>query len=454
MIELARLSSIPVQQLARSSTGTVISAMQLCQAYKEGILIPWRKQEPEAFKTAEELITTDKGGLIFQPEPGIYGDVAELDFASLYPAIMAKYNISQETLGCSCCTDHTVPEIGRHTCRRRDGLIPRVLRPILKTRSEYKKRMLDEGIPAETRMNYKQRQTSLKWILVTCFGYLGYRNARFGRIEAHEAVTAYGRELLLQAKEIAEGYGYRLIHAIVDSVWVYKCGITEKDAMALADNISAKTGIPMTFEGIYRWLMFPTSRTRPALAVPNRYAGVFNNGEIKVRGIELRRHDTPLFIGRAQKEIIETLSLARSPDELYLYVEKSLGIIETYSSQLRDGKIPPLELAISKRLTRRPDDYTHSVDTAIASQSLLARGVRLEPGEEIQIIITSAKDKDPASRVKPLTFSLSDHSYDKDKYMELLLLAAETILKPLGYDAHRLKKILSDQHEICNQLIG
>ena len=454
LIELARLSSIPVQQLARSSTGTVISAMQLCQAYKEGILIPWRKQEPEAFKTAEELISTDKGGLIFQPEPGIYGDVAELDFASLYPAIMAKYNISQETLGCSCCTDHTVPEIGRHTCRRRDGLIPRVLRPILKNRSEYKKRMLDEGIPAETRMNYKQRQTSLKWILVTCFGYLGYRNARFGRIEAHEAVTAYGRELLLQAKEIAEGYGYRLIHAIVDSVWVYKCGITEKDAMALANNISAKTGIPMTFEGIYRWLMFPTSRTRPAIAVPNRYAGVFNNGEIKVRGIELRRHDTPLFIGRAQKEIIETLSLARSPDELYLYVEKSLGIIETYSSQLRDGKIPPLELAISKRLTRRPDDYTHSVDTAIASQSLLARGVRLEPGEEIQIIITSAKDKDPASRVKPLTFSLSDHSYDKEKYLELLLRAAETILKPLGYDAHRLKKILSDQHKICNQLIG
>jgi hypothetical protein len=37
-----------------------------------------------------------------------------------------------------------------------------------------------------------------------CFGFLGYRNARFGRIEAHEATTAWGREKLLSAKEIAE----------------------------------------------------------------------------------------------------------------------------------------------------------------------------------------------------------------------------------------------------------
>ena len=45
-------------------------------------------------------------------------------------------------------------------------------------------------------------------MLVTCFGYLGYRNARFGRIEAHEAVTAFGREKLLTAKEICEENGF------------------------------------------------------------------------------------------------------------------------------------------------------------------------------------------------------------------------------------------------------
>jgi DNA polymerase-2 len=62
-------------------------------------------------------------------------------------------------------------------------------------------------------------------MLVTCFGYLGYRNARFGRIEAHEAVTAFGREKLLQAKEICEEEGFELLHAITDSLWIRKEGL-------------------------------------------------------------------------------------------------------------------------------------------------------------------------------------------------------------------------------------
>ena len=34
--------------------------------------------------------------------------------------------------------------------------------------------------------------------LVTCFGYTGYKNARFGRIKAHEAICAWAREMYLQ----------------------------------------------------------------------------------------------------------------------------------------------------------------------------------------------------------------------------------------------------------------
>lgn len=442
LIELARLSSIPVQSLARSSTGTVITAMQLHQAYREGILIPWKKQEPEVFKSAEELITTDKGGLVFLPEPGTYQNVAELDFASLYPTIMFKYNISQETLNCPCCPDHIVPEIGGHTCTKKEGLIPRVLKPILKKRAQYKTLVRDNHTSPEDRVSYRRRQNALKWILVTCFGYLGYKNARFGRIEAHEAVTAYGRELLLRAKEIAESQGYRVIHAIVDSLWVQRGGMTEKDALSITEKITEETGILMTLEGIYRWLIFPPSRMRRSLAVPNRYAGVFKTGEIKVRGIEMRRHDTPVFIVKAQREIIETLAGAGSLDELPLYVEKALDILKRYASTLMEGRVSPVELAITKRLTQRPEEYTHAVDTAIASQSLLARGIHLKPGEEIQMIITSAKDKDPALRVRPLTFALEGYDYDREKYLELLIRAAETILRPLGCDAKRLKEEL------------
>jgi DNA polymerase-2 len=62
-------------------------------------------------------------------------------------------------------------------------------------------------------------------MLVTCFGYLGYKNARFGKIEAHEAVTAYGRDKLLCAKEIFEAAGFTVLHGLTDCLWVQKPGL-------------------------------------------------------------------------------------------------------------------------------------------------------------------------------------------------------------------------------------
>ena len=144
VIELARLAKIPVQRMARTSPGTAITSMQLDRAFQEGILIPWRKGEPERFKTAWDLLIADKGGLVFQPKLGIFEDVAEIDFASMYPTIMAIHNISPETVLCRCCENHRVPEVGYTICEKREGIVPKTLRPIL-TRRAWLKRMAKIG---------------------------------------------------------------------------------------------------------------------------------------------------------------------------------------------------------------------------------------------------------------------------------------------------------------------
>ena len=109
LIELSRLSKIPVQRMARTSTGTCISAMQVERAIKDGYLVPLRKSQVEDFKTAEELLTIDKGGLTYRPIPGFYEELAEIDFASMYPTLMAKFNLSPETVNCRCCPD--IPKV-------------------------------------------------------------------------------------------------------------------------------------------------------------------------------------------------------------------------------------------------------------------------------------------------------------------------------------------------------
>ena len=97
VLEMARVTALPVQTAARVSPGTGISAMQIVTALRPGVLVPYHKQVAERPKTALELFRSDQGGLVYQPLIGLHADVAELDFVSMYPSIMAHFNISPET---------------------------------------------------------------------------------------------------------------------------------------------------------------------------------------------------------------------------------------------------------------------------------------------------------------------------------------------------------------------
>ena len=98
--------------------------------------------------------------------------------------------------------------------------MPRTLRPSLALREQLKARAREVG--GEAAGPFREHQTALKWMLVTCFGYLGYENVRFGKIEAHEAVTAHGRDKLLTAKEISEAAGFRVFRRLTDCLWLQK----------------------------------------------------------------------------------------------------------------------------------------------------------------------------------------------------------------------------------------
>ncbi len=467
--EIARLTQIPVQRVVRTSTGTGISAMEIATAYRRGVLIPWHKQEPEAWKSGLDLVHTDKGGLVYQPVLGLHEEVAEIDFVSMYPSIMARFNVSPETVNCRCCPDNRVPEIGYSICQKRRGLIPETLEPLIQRRVEYKKR-IREMADSPQREVYRRRQSAHKWLLVTCFGYLGYKNARFGRIEAHEAVTAYGRECLLRAKEIAEARGLRVLHAMVDSLWVVKdrrpptadrdgsaavCGPPSavSDYDVLLDEITRATQIPIALEGIYRWVAFLPSRQDERMSVANRYIGVFEDGESKMRGIEARRRDTPPFVVAAQMEMLQVLASAKSREELQTLVPRVIEIACAYADALRSGQVPYQDLVITKRLSRDPMTYSKDTLLAIAARELLGSGVELSPGESIQYIITEEHADAVCDRARAFVHYRGREPYDVDKYTELLLRAVETVLTPLGIDYQRIETWVNEETGEAERLL-
>lgn len=602
LTDLARISGVPVQELARLSPGSAISAMEVNQALRDGCVVMWKKNLPEKFKTAEELVIADRGGFIYEPVVGIHDRVLEVDFTSLYPNIMVRFNISPETIMCSCCPEPTrkVPVLGYGTCDRQVGLIPRVLKPVIERRTRLK-RMVRDGI-GDTKA-HKERVNILKWLLVTCldsgteipfvrdgrfgvcaiddlvdrcsqgacgehailpglsafgvdsnlepslksvskvfkfeapermieldlgstklrltpdhpcyvlrgshlelrsaeqlasddvlpgllplyskeardggclahlrirsrkwtrpsgdhvyclgvseplhgfalangvlthncFGYTGYRNARFGRIECHEAINAYGREIMLQTSEMAEAHGFEILHGIVDSLWLKGNGDPEK----FCEHVSGHIGIPLEPEGTYKWIVFLPGKTHGVGAL-NRYYGLFEDGRLKIRGIELRKHDTTGIVRDMQDELLTHFSKASDSQQFIELVPSALDIVDGYVEALRSGTVPLDKLLMTKGISQGLGEYKQFNDSVAALMQLDDEGFDLNPGEAVRYLICDCRSKDPGKRVKVDSFISGDEEYDVDAYVDLLLRGVEGMLLPFGYNMERLSEV-------------
>ena len=433
--EQARVTGLPIQEVARKSPGSGVTAMQMQTALRQGVLVPHQKQQAEGFKTAAQLIRSDRGGLVYQPLIGLHENAIEVDFVSMYPAIMSRFNISPETVGKD--GDGCVPELGISVYTSQVGLVPMTLRPLLGKRIGLKERLL-KLTPQDCRVRaLKARSNALKWLLVVCFGYLGYKNARFGRIESHEAVTAYGRECLLRAKEAAEALGYTVLHMYVDGLWVKKEGVNQVEQVRpLLNEITERTGLPITLEGIYRWVAFLPSRLDERVPVANRYFGVFQNGKIKTRGIETRRHDTPPWIAQAQLELIQKMSKRLNSHSRMEIVSELMTFLRQRVAELRNGRIPLEQLLVSQRLSLEITEYRVPSPACKAAMQLAAIGKPRRPGQRIRFWFVRGE---PGVHAWDLEIGVETTVLDYGRYTDLLLRAASTVLQPLGVTEVELK---------------
>ncbi len=352
----ARLTGLVPNLTARFTPGTLISAYEVYEALRRGIAVPFRKSDPEAVRRFCDLKAADRGGMMFQPVPGLYDRVSEIDFTSLYPSIIVSYNLSPETLA--------QPD--------REGFLPLVLGPLLALRKESKARKGSDpscaGIDA-----------LLKWMLVTCFGYTGYKNAKFGQIEVHEKITGHARDILLTAKECAEEMGFDVLHGIVDSLWVQG-----GPAGALKVRIEEKTGLHTTLD-CYDWIVFLPMAD--GFGAYNRYYGRLGTGAMKVRGIMARRGDTPAYIRAIQESLLSVLRQAGTRAELAAREEEARRVYREAKDGLAGA--PPSSMAICRQVSRRT--YSRRCPEASAVAACTAAGIRVAPGMEIGYVVTDAR---------------------------------------------------------------
>jgi DNA polymerase I len=411
--------------------------MQIREARSRDVLVPCRAWRPELFKTASTLDTADRGGTTFAPEVGVHEDVYELDFASLYPNIIRTRNISPETVRCGCCETDDVPGLDYSICER-DGYLPEVLGPLIDARSEIKAEIPE----ADDRDRLEAASSAIKWILVSCFGYQGFSNAKFGRIECHEAINAFAREILLDAKTALEDAGWHVVHGIVDSIWVTPAdGREQRPLEEVAREVSTEVGIELEYECAFEWVAFCPMRNSDSGAL-TRYFGK-RRGETypdaglgnasKTRGIEGRQRSTSAWVEDVQNEALRVFDETRSPEAVCDVLRRRLR-------ELREGVVDPSGPVIDNRVSKDVDEYAMETLTVAALKRVRIEGAGLAPGQTVRYVVVDA-DARGAARVR-LEFEELER-YDTGWYEEAAVRAIESVLAPVGWREGKIRQYLS-----------
>ncbi|MFB6142141.1 MAG: type B DNA-directed DNA polymerase [Halorientalis sp.] len=423
----------PLQEVAHDSIGGVLTALEIRAARERDVPAPWQKRQTERWKTLEELHAADRGGFSFQPEPGVHEDVHELDFASLYPEIIRTRNVSPETVCCDCHDRADVPELGYSVCDR-EGFLGEVLSDLLDDRQGWKAAL--EGAPPDERAALEAKIEAVKWVLVSCFGYQGYRHAKFGRIETHEAINAFARDIMLTAKDIVEDAGWRIVHGIVDSLWVTADpGRTQTPIREVAAAVSDAVGIELEYEGRFDWIAF-CPRKRASGSALMRYFGRWADGgedPYKFRGIETRQHSTSEFVATAQRDLVAAFDDERAPEPVCDRLARHLAT-------LRRGAVPASDLVVEQRVSQRADEYQSASRARAALERAASLGVERHPGQTVRYVVVD-DDRSGPGRVR-LAFEDAD-DYDADFYADRLVRACESVVGPLGWDEGRIRRFLA-----------
>ncbi len=283
---------------------------------------------------------------------------------------------------------------------------------------------------------------------MTCFGYLGYKNARFGRIEAHEAVTAYGREALLRAKEAAEDLGFTVLHMYVDGLWVQKEGCRQPpDFQPLLEEIAAahrrcRSAWTASTAG---WPSCPRA-WMSACRCPTATSASSRTAALKVRGIEARRRDTPPFIVATMEQMLACLAQAESAGQLPDCLPQIFALLRRRLAELRLGRIPLPDLLVSQKLSRTLPEYSSPSPAARAASQLQGLGKIMKPGQRVRFTYTLGE---PGVHAWDMPGLPDPAEVDVRRYTTLLIRAAATLLQPLGVDEAALRARLLDRVVAC-----
>jgi DNA polymerase I len=426
IILMSRISKTPPDDLVRSQISAWIRNMLYYEHRRRGWLIP---EKEDIIKNKGEVATKAiikgkkyAGAIVLDPMPGIYPNVYVLDFASMYPSVIKRWNISYETVKCpdeKAKNNKPIPELPHWVCNDRRGLTALIVGLLRDLRAYVYKRLAKTAPSAVLKSYYNVVQSALKVFINASYGVLGAEIFQLYCPPAAELTTALARYVLSRTVLKALELGLVPIYGDTDSLFIWNP--SEEKLKELIDWVEKEFGIEIELDKVYR-LIAMSGRKK-------NYVGILSDGELDIKGLVGKKRNTPDFAKDAFNDVLRLLSDIRSLDDVNKSIEEVRDKVRDYYRKLQRREIPLNKLAIRTALTKPLESYTKNTPQHVkAALQLKNLGYKLGPGDIIIYVKTTGKDG-----VKPIQLARIDE-IDPNKYIEYLRTSLEQVLDAFGIE--------------------
>jgi DNA polymerase I len=277
--------------------------------------------------------TEYQGGLVIEPNRGLYRNLKVVDVVSLYPSVAILHNVSFDTVNCACCINREDAKVQTDVidksywiCKQKEGAFPKKLRQFKEERIRQKQLENDE------------KQLGLKILINGGYGLFGNPVFKYADIRVAELITAFGRHTLRQMQCLASNLGFSVVAGDTDSLFLD----------GASNNENNNNNIPRFIEECHKKIGVDVEHSqtfvKAVIIKKKHYFGVTDSGEIKVVGMEGKKNDRPAWINKVFDQFLEDFKADRDPT-----VNLRAAV-----NDLENGKIDPELLKIRVKLAKDP----------------------------------------------------------------------------------------------------
>ena len=388
-VERSLLTGMPLDRVASSIAA--FDFLYLSELGRRGVVAP-------SVAAGAGPVEATGGGHVLDPLPGLYGNVIVLDFRSLYPTLIRTFQIDPTTL--------VRPEWGDvepgaivapngASFRRRRGVLTELLDRLMPQREAA--RVAGDEVKSH----------AIKILMNSFYGVLGTPACRFHDPRLANAITGFGRELLLWCKGRIEAGGRRVLYGDTDSLFLESGEPTAEGARVLGERLAAgltreladhvaatwqvESRLELRFDRLFLKLCLPAVRHGTAGA-RKRYAGLADTAggaRLVFTGLEAVRGDWTDLARGVQRALFERL-FAGDPVDLYL---------REVVADLRAGRLDD-RLVYRKSMRKAAAAYTATTPPHVAA----ARKMSRRPGGRIAYVVTVSGPEPAAERRSPIDY--------------------------------------------------